>query len=63
MIPPAYLVDIPEQIAVPAGYFFETRSLVRYRICTRYCTGHPYINTSGKGGNSWADEPFCAKEN
>jgi hypothetical protein len=61
--PPAYLVNIPEQIASPAGDFIETRSLVRYQICSRYCTGHPYINTGGNGGNSWADEPFCAKDN
>jgi hypothetical protein len=61
--PPAYLVNIQNQIAAPAGYFVETRSLVRYQICSRYCTGHPYVNASNGPGQSWADEPYCAKDN
>jgi len=60
--PPAYLVTLREQIAEPAGSFVETRSLVRYQICSRYCSDHPYVNTSGKGGQSWAAEAYCAKD-
>jgi hypothetical protein len=61
--PPAYLVDIRPQIDAPAGDFIETRSLVRYQICKRYCTNHPYVAVSGSGQTSWADSVACSKEN
>jgi hypothetical protein len=61
--PPAYKVYIRPQIAAPAGDFIETSSLVRYQMCKRYCTGHPYVALSGSGQTSWAESTACSKEN
>jgi hypothetical protein len=60
--PPAYLVDIPDQIAEPNGYFIENGSRVEYQICTRYCVDHPYVDTAGYGASSWAYEFPCEKD-
>lgn len=62
--PPSYWVTLNQQIVVAAGQFVEQSAIVNYQICTRYCTGHGFVDTTGYGQRSWADTYACAsKEN
>ena len=58
--PPGYLVTLPPRIGVPYTSFVEERADVDFQVCTRYCDGHPYIDTAGRGEMSWSGSYLCA---
>jgi hypothetical protein len=60
--PPSYLVMLNQQEAVAAGQFVEQSAIVNYQICTRYCTDHGFVDTTGYGQDSWADTYACASK-
>jgi hypothetical protein len=60
--PPAYLVSLPNRFAVPASMFVESKAIVDYQICTRYCTDHGYLTDAGAGVKSWSDNTPCASK-
>jgi hypothetical protein len=60
--PPTYLVVTNNQVVVDATAFTEAEVRVDYQICTRYCDGHPFIDTAKEGQLSWNESPRCALE-
>ena len=60
--PPAYQVDLPEKVVVPASSFVANRVQVNYQICTRYCEDHGYVTEAGIGEESWVDSVACASK-
>ncbi len=60
--PPAYLVGLPQQEEVPTTSFVASQARVNYQICTRYCSGHPYVTQGGDGVDSWVDSPACTSK-
>jgi hypothetical protein len=60
--PPAYLVSLQPEIAVPANQFVDQSAIVHYQICSRYCVDHPYVSDAGVGVTSWAADPRCASK-
>jgi hypothetical protein len=58
--PPSYLVTLNNQIVVRGLDFVEASAIVNYQICTRYCTNHGFLNSSGGGEKSWEDTFSCA---
>jgi hypothetical protein len=58
--PPAYLVALDDQIAVPANQYVSGQVRVSYQICTRYCVDHGYVAPDGTGPTSWRDSGQCA---
>lgn len=59
--PPGYLVSLPTQIGASATSFVPVGVDADLQVCMRYCTGHPYVSTSGGGVTSWSDSSFCAE--
>jgi hypothetical protein len=60
--PPSYLVMLNQQEVVAAGQFVEQSAIVNYQICTRYCTGHGFVDTTGYGQDSWSETYACASK-
>ena len=60
--PPAYQVFLPSQVVVKGSEFVESHAIVTYQICTRYCDGHGFVNTSGMGELSWEKSFSCASK-
>jgi hypothetical protein len=60
--PPAYLVGLLEQVVVPDNSFVTSTARVTYQICTSYCTDHGYVDDSGHGHESWAEDPTCTSK-
>jgi hypothetical protein len=58
--PPTYLVTLPNQITVDGSAFVEANAMITYQICTRYCDGHPFVDTAMAGQLSWKDSDRCA---
>ena len=58
--PPAYLVTLQNQKFIAAAQFVEQSAIVNYQVCTRYCTGHPFVTGGGTGATSWTDTYSCA---
>ncbi len=56
--PPAYVVKLPPQIAVPETQFRQSAVLLRYEVCSRYCD-HPYRSESGSEERSWMESVIC----
>ena len=59
--PPGYLVYLQTQTAAFAASFVPVGVDADVQVCTRYCTGHPYVSTSGGGVTSWSASSFCAE--
>jgi hypothetical protein len=60
--PPSYLVSLPNQVQVAASTFVESKAIVDYQICTRYCTDHGFLTDAGAGVTSWSTSALCASK-
>lgn len=60
--PPGYTVYLDPEIAVPKPTFINHTVTVRYQVCTRYCSDHPYVDEAKEGQQSWAIDLTCAAE-
>lgn len=59
--PPAVAVYLPPRIAVPSTSFTPAGLRADLQVCTRYCTNHPFISSSGAGQTSWSASDRCAE--
>jgi hypothetical protein len=59
--PPAYLLNLPPVWAVSSKGFTPHKAIVRYEVCTRYCT-HAFTAESGiqvQAPPGWSGSSFC----
>jgi hypothetical protein len=62
--PPGDLVTLNDiETNQPAPSFVPVSVETDLQVCTRFCTGHPYVSTSGTGVLSWSSDPACAVTN
>jgi hypothetical protein len=58
--PPAFAVDLPPKILVPAVQFMRDTVVVRWEICRRWCE-HAFRDEAGTDHPSWLTTPTCVK--
>jgi hypothetical protein len=58
--PPAFFPLIFPEVNTTADQFTKASIDMDVQVCTRYCTGHPYVSIGGAGVLSWTQSPLCA---
>ncbi len=57
--PPGFLVYLPTPLNAPGPSFVPVGVTADLQVCTRYCSGHPYLSIAGTGVQSWSDSLLC----